>query len=635
VQSVSLRSDLMSFLKKYDVIVIGAGHAGCEAALASARMGCSTLMLTMNLDSIALMSCNPAIGGLAKGHLVKEIDALGGEMAKIIDRTGIQFRVLNRSKGPAVRGTRAQADKQKYRLAMKESVEKQAGLDVKQGLVEKLIVEDGKIIGVETNIGVQYLSSAVIITTGTFLKGLIHIGLSHYPSGRAGEFPSVGLSDCLRTLGFEIGRLKTGTPARLNGRTIDFSKMKVQTGDEPAPFFSLTEKEHPLPQLPCYLTYTNINTHEIIRNNLDRSPLYAGVIKGVGPRYCPSIEDKVMRFSERERHQIFLEPEGLDTEEYYANGASTSLPYDVQTRLYRSIPGLEQVEIMRPAYAIEYDFAPPTQITHTLETKKIAGLYFAGQINGTSGYEEAAAQGLMAGINATLKIQKRPPLILSRAEAYIGVLIDDLVTRGTSEPYRMFTSRAEYRLILREDNADLRLRDKGHDIGLVSDDLYVLCRKKKDSVDREVSRLKKTRVKSTQEINSMLAARGTTGISGEASLDQLLKRPELEYDDIAAISPSPDAMSGEAAEQVEIRVKYEGYIERQLQQIDRFKALEQKGIPTDMDYDAVTGLGAEVKQKLKQVRPVSLGQATRISGVTPAAISLLIVALGKRKRGGG
>ena len=624
----------MSFIKKYDVIVIGAGHAGCEAALAAARMGCSTLMLTMNLDSIALMSCNPAIGGLAKGHLVKEIDALGGEMAKVIDRTGIQFRVLNRSKGPAVRGTRAQADKQKYRLAMKESVEKQAGLDVKQGLVEKLLVEDGEIIGVETNIGVQYLSSAVIITTGTFLKGLIHIGLAHYPSGRAGEFPSVGLSDCLRTLGFEIGRLKTGTPARLNGRTIDFSKMKAQTGDEPAPFFSLTEKEHPLPQLPCYLTYTNIDTHEIIRNNLDRSPLYAGVIKGIGPRYCPSIEDKVMRFSERERHQVFLEPEGLDTEEYYANGVSTSLPYDVQTRLYRSIPGLEQVEIMRPAYAIEYDFAPPTQITHTLETKKIAGLYFAGQINGTSGYEEAAAQGLMAGINAALKIQKRPALILSRAEAYIGVLIDDLVTRGTSEPYRMFTSRAEYRLILREDNADLRLRDKGHDIGLVPDELYALYREKKDSVDREVSRLKKTWVKSTQEINSMLAARGTTGISGEAPLDQLLKRPELGYYDIAGISPSPDAMSSEAAEQIEIRVKYEGYIERQLQQVDRFKTLEQKGIPTDMDYDAVTGLGAEVRQKLKQVRPVSLGQATRISGVTPAAISLLVVALGKRKRGG-
>jgi tRNA uridine 5-carboxymethylaminomethyl modification enzyme len=623
----------MSTQKKYDVIVIGAGHAGCEAALASARMGCSTLMLTMNLDSIALMSCNPAIGGLAKGHLVKEIDALGGEMAKIIDRTGIQFRVLNRSKGPAVRGTRAQADKQRYRLAMKESLERQPGLDVKQGLVEKLLIEGGGIAGVETNIGAQYLSPAVIITTGTFLKGLIHVGLVHYPSGRAGEFPSVGLSDCLRDLGFEIGRLKTGTPARLNGRSIDFSSMKKQDGDDPAPFFSFSEKEHSLPQLPCFLSYTNAYTHEIIRSNLDRSPLYAGIIKGTGPRYCPSIEDKVMRFSERERHQVFLEPEGLDTEEYYANGVSTSLPYDVQIRLYRSIQGLEEVEIMRPAYAIEYDFAPPTQVTPTLETKRIAGLYFAGQINGTSGYEEAAAQGLMAGINAALKIRKRPPLVLSRAEAYIGVLIDDLVTRGTSEPYRMFTSRAEYRLILREDNADLRLCDKGREIGLVSDELHRLFREKKDSIDREVSRVKKTRVRSSPAINAMLADRGTAVIAGEATLDQLLKRPELGYDDIAAIGPPPRPLAPAAAEQVEIQVKYEGYIERQLQQVGRFASLEQKGIPLDTDYDAVTGLGSEVRQKLKQVRPVSLGQASRISGVTPAAISLLMVALEKRKRG--
>ncbi len=625
----------MSTQDKYDVIVIGAGHAGCEAALASARMGCSTLMLTMNLDSIALMSCNPAIGGLAKGHLVKELDALGGEMAKIIDRTGIQFRVLNLSKGPAVRGTRAQADKQRYRLAMKESVEKQPKLDVKQGLVEKLLVEDNRIVGVETNIGFQYFSSAVIITTGTFLKGLIHIGLVNYPSGRAGEFPSVGLSDCLRELGFEIGRLKTGTPARLNGRTIDFSGMKPQLGDEPAPFFSFSEKEHPLPQMPCYLTYTNTDTHEIIRSNLDRSPLYSGIIQGTGPRYCPSIEDKVMRFSERERHQVFLEPEGLDTEEYYANGVSTSLPYDVQVKIYRSIPGLEDVEIMRPAYAIEYDFAPPTQIMHSLETKKVAGLYFAGQINGTSGYEEAAAQGLMAGINAALKVQKRQPLVLSRSEAYIGVLIDDLVTRGTNEPYRMFTSRAEYRLILREDNADLRLRDKGHDIGLVSDGQHGLYHAKKNAVDQEVSRLKKTWVKSATEVNAVLDAQGATRITGEASLDQLLKRPELGYKDIALISPAPLPLDDAAQEQVEIQVKYEGYIQRQLQQVDRFAALEHKNMPQDMDYDAVTGLGAEVRQKLKQVRPVSLGQASRISGVTPAAISLLTVALEKRKRGRG
>jgi tRNA uridine 5-carboxymethylaminomethyl modification enzyme len=619
--------------KKYDVIVIGAGHAGCEAALAASRMGCDTLMLTMNLDSIALMSCNPAIGGLAKGHLVKEIDALGGEMAKIIDRTGIQFRILNRSKGPAVRGTRAQADKQRYRMAMKESLEKQVRLDVKQGLVEKLLVQDSRIVGVESNLGIQYPSATVIVTTGTFLKGLIHIGLVHYPSGRAGEFPSVGLSDNLRELGFELGRLKTGTPARLNGRTIDFSKMKVQPGDDPAPFFSFTEKTHPLPQLPCYLTYTNPLTHEIIRNNLDKSPLYSGVIKGIGPRYCPSIEDKVMRFSERERHQVFLEPEGLDTGEYYANGVSTSLPADVQAEMYRTIPGLEEVEIMRPAYAIEYDFAPPTQIGHSLETKRIAGLYFAGQINGTSGYEEAAAQGLMAGINAALKVQKRGPLILSRADAYIGVLIDDLVTRGTNEPYRMFTSRAEHRLILREDNADARLREKGREAGLVSREDYQAFLDKKYRIERETARLKKTWVKAGPDINAVLAKKTSAELSGEASLDQLLKRPELGYEDIAAISPPEDLLDTKAAEQVEIQVKYEGYIQRQVQQVERFSSLESKNVPPDMDYDAVTGLGSEVKQKLKLVRPISLGQASRISGVTPAAISLLLVALEKRKRG--
>jgi tRNA uridine 5-carboxymethylaminomethyl modification enzyme len=617
----------------YDVIVVGAGHAGCEAALASARMGCSTLMLTMNLDTIAQMSCNPAIGGLAKGNLVKEIDALGGEMAKCIDRTGIQFRVLNRSKGPAVRGTRAQADKQRYRMAMKETLEKQQGLDVKQGLVEKLIVDTGRAEGVETNIGVKYRSSAVIITTGTFLKGLIHIGLSHYPSGRAGEFPSVGLSDSLRRLGFELGRLKTGTPARLNGRTIDFSKMNLQPGDDPAPFFSFTEEQHPLSQLPCYLTYTNPFTHEIIRNNLSCSPLYAGIIKGIGPRYCPSIEDKVVRFSERDRHQVFLEPEGLDTEEYYANGLSTSLPVDVQIKLYRSIAGLEDVEIMRPAYAIEYDYAPPTQVQHTLETKRIDGLYFAGQINGTSGYEEAAAQGLMAGANAALKVQKRKPLVLPRSQAYIGVMIDDLVTRGTNEPYRMFTSRAEYRLILREDNADMRLREAGLELGLVSDDAYQKYIEKKSSVGQELGRLKRTWVRPSPEINTVLEEKGSSTLSAETSLDQLLKRPELVYEDIWKISPQHAPIKSDAAEQVEIQVKYEGYIERQMNQVERFAGLEQKAIPQDLDYETISGLGAEVKQKLKQVRPVSLGQASRISGMTPAAISLLMVSLEKRKRG--
>ena len=623
----------MSPSKKYDVIVIGAGHAGCEAALAAARMGCSVLMLTMNLDSIAVMSCNPAIGGLAKGHLVKEIDALGGEMGHVIDRTGIQFRILNRSKGPAVRGTRAQADKQKYRLAMKEVVEKQQRLDVKQGLVEKIVVENGKVIGVETNIGVQYQGKAVIVTTGTFLKGLIHIGLVQYPSGRAGEFPSVGLSDNLREMGFTIGRLKTGTPARLNGRTIDFSKTTPQPGDDPTPFFSFTEKEHPLPQVPCHLTYTNERTHELIRGNLDRSPLYGGVIKGVGPRYCPSIEDKVMRFADRDRHQVFLEPEGLDTEEYYANGLSTSLPYDTQEMMLRTIPGMEEVEIMRPGYAIEYDFAPPTQIRHSLETKMIEGLYFAGQINGTSGYEEAAAQGLMAGINGTLKIQERDQLVLSRSESYIGVLIDDLVTRGTLEPYRMFTSRAEYRLILREDNADLRLRQKGRDIGLVDDAAWDVFTQKMQSIDREMARLRTTRVKPGSAVNDMLEARGTTAIVEGTSLEQLLKRPELGYGDIVTLAAPSEPLAPGAAEQIEIQIQYEGFIQRQIDQVERFSSLEGKKIPQDMDYAAIPGLTTEVRQKLMDVQPASIGQASRISGVTPAAISLLMVAMEKKKRG--
>jgi tRNA uridine 5-carboxymethylaminomethyl modification enzyme len=618
---------------RYEIIVIGAGHAGCEAALAASRMGCMTLLLTMNLDTIAQMSCNPAIGGLAKGQLVKEIDALGGEMAKCIDRTGIQFRVLNRSKGPAVRGTRAQADKQRYRMMMKETLERQRFLAVKQEVVERLLVEGDRITGVETNAGVQYLSKAVIVTTGTFLKGLIHVGMSRYPSGRAGEFPSIGLSDSIRGIGFELGRLKTGTPARLNGRTIDLSKMKEQRGDDPTPFFSFSEKTHPLRQISCFLTYTNPLTHKIIHDNIDRSPLYAGVIRGIGPRYCPSIEDKVMRFSGRDRHQVFLEPEGLDTEEYYANGVSTSMPYDVQVELYRTIPGLEDAEIMRPAYAIEYDYAPPTQIRHSLETKKVEGLFFAGQINGTSGYEEAAAQGLIAGINAALKTRKEKPLVLGRNEAYIGVLIDDLVTRGTTEPYRMFTSRAEYRLILREDNADMRLRGIGNRIGLVTDDDYQIFKDKKEIVEQELKRIRVTWVKPSSSVNEFLREKNSSELEADIQLEQLLKRPELSYEDIRRISASGLHVPFDAAEQVEIQVKYEGYIQRQLDQVARFAGMEQRSIPEDMDYDSVTGLGAEVLQKLKQVRPVSLGQASRIAGMTPAAISLLVVALEKRKRG--
>lgn len=605
--------------RDYDIVVIGAGHAGCEAALASARMGLSTCLFTMNLDTIAQMSCNPAIGGLAKGHLVREIDALGGEMAKVTDKAGIQFRMLNMSKGPAVWSLRAQADRVLYRLSMRRVIESQENLDIKQALIEKIIVEDGKVKGVLTSLGIFYEAKAVIVTTGTFLKGLIHIGLENFSAGRAGEFPSVGLSNSLVELGLKMGRLKTGTPPRLDAKTIDFSKTEAQYGDDPPPPFSHSTDRITTPQLPCYITYTNRETHKIILDNLDRSPLYSGKIKGIGARYCPSIEDKVVRFAERERHQVFLEPEGLETEEYYANGIPTSLPYDVQVRFVRTISGLEEAEIMRHGYAIEYDFVFPTQLKYSLETKKIEGLFLAGQINGTSGYEEAAAQGLMAGINASLRLQGKEPLILGRHEAYIGVLIDDLITKGTDEPYRMFTSRAEYRLLLRHDNADLRLMDKGYKIGLLDKAVYERFLEKKRLIDEELERLKKTRMKYDDP-------------SRPESLEQLLKRPEITYKFIDEHSPSDKPLNEEFKKQVEIHIKYEGYIIRQMEIAEKLKRIEGMKIPEGFDYISVNGLSKEVLSKLQEVRPANLGQASRIPGVTPVAISLLLVAIERLKR---
>uniref|UniRef100_C6DYR9 tRNA uridine 5-carboxymethylaminomethyl modification enzyme MnmG n=1 Tax=Geobacter sp. (strain M21) TaxID=443144 RepID=C6DYR9_GEOSM len=616
--------------KTYDVIVVGAGHAGCEAALAAARMGRSTLMLTINLDAIALMSCNPAIGGLAKGHLVKEIDALGGEMGRNIDATGIQFRVLNTKKGPAVRASRAQADKQLYRLRMKHVMELQDNLDLKQVEVTNLYLEGGSVAGVDTKGGVRYLGRTVVLTTGTFMRGLIHIGLVNYPGGRAGDLPSIGLSDGLKDVGFEVGRLKTGTPARLDGRTIDFDRLEAQHGDEnPIPFSFSTERIEQ-PQVPCHVAYTNPKSHDIIRSGLDRSPLYAGIIEGIGPRYCPSIEDKVVRFPEKDRHQTFIEPEGRETVEVYPSGMSTSLPIDIQWAFYRSIEGLERVEIMRPAYAIEYDYVNPIQLHASLETKLVRNLYHAGQINGTSGYEEAAAQGLMAGINAALKVQGRQPLVLGRSEAYIGVMIDDLVTLGTKEPYRMFTSRAEYRLLLREDNADLRLREKGHEIGLVPESLYHTFLAKKELIEAELDRLSRERLTPSAAGEELLQEWDLVGIQNAVSYEQLLRRPDFTCSDLARIYPEIMELPETVREQLEIQIKYKGYIERQLEQVARAARLESTTIPAEMDYGTVPSLSAEVREKLVRFRPDTLGQASRIPGVTPAGITILSIALKAR-----